>query len=61
MLYEQSKKRTFVPSILFAVLHLPFLIEIIVLYKYLGPNYEHTNYRPIQSKGQLSDTEFDCP
>ncbi len=38
-MYEGFKKRTFVAAALLATLHLPFLVEIIVLYKKLGPRY----------------------
>lgn len=36
-LYEGAQKRTFLSSILLASLHLPFLLEVIVLYRQLGP------------------------
>ena len=58
---EKTKKRTFVPSILFALLHIPFLIEIIILYKPLGPSYKLTEYRSTLPKEQLSGKECDCP
>ena len=39
-LYESAQKRTFVSSILLAGVHIPFLIEIIVLYRQLGPKLD---------------------
>ncbi|XP_064401407.1 uncharacterized protein LOC135347367 [Halichondria panicea] len=62
LLYEKTKKRTFVPSILFALLHIPFLIEIIILYKPLGPSYKLTEYsRSTLPKEQSSGRECDSP
>ncbi len=62
LLYEKTKKRTFVPSILFALLHIPFLIEIIILYKPLGPSYKLTEYsRSTLPEEQSSGRECDSP
>lgn len=36
--YEGVLKRTFLSSIVMMAIHLPFLIEVIVLYSKLGPN-----------------------
>lgn len=38
-LYEGFEKRTFVAALIFAVLHTPFLLEFVILFKKLGPRY----------------------
>ena len=35
--YEEMKKRVFLLTILFALAHIPFILEIIALYPKLGP------------------------
>ncbi len=37
-LYEVTQKRTFLLSILLGSLNIPFLIEVVVLYRRLGPS-----------------------
>ncbi len=50
-LYEGVQKREFPPSILFACLNIPFLVEIIILYKHLGPG-RGLKYAPLKEKDQ---------
>lgn len=55
-LYEGLEKRTFVFTLLMVIVHIPFLIEIIVLYPKLGPRKDLES-EPQYSK--LNDTELD--
>ena len=50
-LYESAQKRTFVSSILLAGAHVPFLIEIIVLYRQLGPKLpDKSQYQQLENQ-----------
>ncbi len=55
--YEGAMKRTFLSAIPMAIVHIPFLIGIIVLYQKLGPNLKNLVYNRVTSldKKQQSD------
>lgn len=58
--YEAVQKRTFLPMIILGGLHLPFLIEIIVLYRKLGPQtVSHSGYSRIDVP-KIPDTTDCC-
>ena len=41
--YEGMQKRTYLTTILLAFIHIPFIIEVIVLYPKLGPKTKREN------------------
>ena len=53
--YEGTQKRTFVIMAVMVIVHLPFFVEIIVLYRRLGPRSQTEGYSEI--KESESDTE----
>ena len=54
--YEGTQKRTFVIMVVLVIVHLPFFVEIIVLYHRLGPRSQTEGYSKIKERAD-SDTE----
>ena len=54
--YEGTQKRTFVIMAGMVIVHLPFFVEIIVLYRQLGPRSRIEGYSKIKERAD-SDTE----
>ncbi len=57
-LYEKVQKRTFIVTLIMVLAHIPFVIEIIVLYSKLGPRTDLDN-EPKYSKLEQEESKLD--
>ena len=65
--YEAVQKRTFLPMVILIATHLPLLVGVIVLYRWMGDNHsrekESTEMKSMENKGidddKDSDSEFE--
>ncbi len=57
-LYEKVQKRTFIFTLIMVLAHIPFVIEIIVLYSKLGPRTDLDN-EPKYSKLEQEESKLD--
>ena len=61
--YEGMQKRTFLVTIVLAFIHIPFIIEVIVLYSKLGPKTKEdkTEQNTKQDKYKYTKLEPESP
>ena len=56
--YEGVMKRTFLPMLLLAALHLPFLIGVTIMYKRLGTKPAISAFKEDELHGRKDDLTF---
>lgn len=55
--YEGVKKRTFLPMLLIAGVHLPFLIGVIAMYKKLGTKPANSAFKEVKLADRKDDLD----
>ncbi len=58
-LYEKVQKRTFIFTLIMVLVHIPFVIEIIVLYSKLGPRTDLDDNETKYSKLEQEESKLD--